>query len=66
MTVKAADLASFDEKESAWVVAKGNYEFLIGASSKDIRLSLQAAVKAQKTKVNNVLAPKTSMNLLHR
>jgi beta-glucosidase len=66
MTVKAADLASFDEKESAWVVAKGNYEFLIGASSKDIRLSLQAAAKAQKTKVNNVLAPKTSMNLLHR
>ena len=66
MTVKAADLSSFDEKESAWVVAKGNYEFLIGASSKDIRLSLQAAAKAQKTKVNNVLAPKTSMNLLHR
>ena len=66
MTVKAADLASFDEKESAWIVTKGDYGFLIGASSKDIRLTLQAAVKAQKTKVNNVLAPKNSMNLLRR
>ena len=66
MTVKAADLASFDEKESAWIVTKGDYGFLIGASSKDIRLTLQVAVKAQKTKVNNVLAPKNSMNLLRR
>lgn len=46
LTVKAADLASFDEAASAWVVAEGEYQFLIGASSQDIKATLKANAKA--------------------
>ena len=66
LTVKAADLASFDEAASAWVVAAGEYQFLVGASSQDIKATLTAQVKAQQTKVNNVMKPQVTMNLLKR
>ena len=66
LTVKAADLASFDEAASAWVVAEGEYQFLIGASSQDIKATLNAHVKAQQTKVNNVMKPEVELNLLKR
>ena len=66
MTVKAADLASFDEAASAWVVAEGEYQFLIAASAQDIKATLNAPVKAQQTKVNNVMKPQVQMNLLRR
>ena len=66
MTVKAADLASFDEAASAWVVAEGEYHFLIAASAQDIKSTLKANVKAQQTKVNNVMKPEVQLNLLKR
>ena len=66
MQVKTADLASFDENTSAWVVAEGTYQFLVGVSSQDIKASLTTAVKAQTQKVNDVLKPQTKMNLLKR
>ena len=66
LAVKAADLASFNEAKSAWVVDKGTYQFLLGASSRDIRATLSAPVKAHETKINNVLAPQQRLNLLHR
>jgi len=66
LTVKAADLASFDETASAWVVAAGEYQFLVGASSQDIRATLTAEAKAQQIRVNNVLKPQVQMNLLKR
>ena len=66
LTVKAADLASFDEASSSWVVAEGEYQFLIGASSQDIKDTLKANVKAQQTKVNDVMKPAFKMNLLKR
>ena len=66
MTVKAADLASFDEAASAWVVAEGEYQFLIGASAQDIKATLPAAVKASSEKVNDVMKPEVQMNLLKR
>ena len=66
MTVKGADLASFDEAASAWVVAAGEYQFLVGASSQDIKATLKATAKAQQTKVNNVMKPQGTMNLLKR
>ena len=66
LTVNAADLASFDEAASAWVVAEGEYHFLIGASSQDIKATLKAKAKAQQTKVNNVMKPEKQMNLLKR
>jgi beta-glucosidase len=66
LTVKAADLTSFDEVASAWVVAEGEYQFLVGASSQDIKATLTAPVKAQQVKAHNVLNPQTKMNLLKR
>ena len=66
MFVKAEDLASFDEEASAWVVADGEYQFLIGASSQDIKATLSATAKAQSRKVNNVMKPEVKMNLLKR
>ncbi|MBQ9173356.1 MAG: glycoside hydrolase family 3 C-terminal domain-containing protein [Bacteroidales bacterium] len=55
MTFATADLASFDESKSAWVVDAGTYKFLFGASSRDIRGEATAEVAAQETKVNDVL-----------
>lgn len=66
MTVKAADLASFDEAASAWVVAEGEYQFLVGASAQDIKATLPATVKASSEKVNDVMKPEVQMNLLKR
>ena len=66
LTVKAADLASFDEASSAWVVAEGEYQFLIGASSQDIKATLKANAKPQQTKVNNVMKPEKPITLLKR
>ena len=55
LTFATADLASFDEAKSAWVVDAGSYNFLFGASSRDIRCEVAAEVAASETKVNNVL-----------
>ena len=66
LNVKAADLASFDEVNSAWVVAKGEYEFIVAASAKDIKATLKATAQAQQTKANNVLKPNVKLNLLKR
>ena len=66
MTVNESDLASFNEEESSWVVAAGSYQFLIGASSQDIRQTLTAQVQGSSTKVHNVMKPRTRLNLLHR
>ncbi len=56
LTIPVADLASFSEAESAWVVDGGSYNLHIGASSRDIRAELSVEVAAQTTKVSNVLA----------
>jgi beta-glucosidase len=66
LKVNAADLASFDESASAWVVAEGEYQFLIGASLQDIKATLTAKAVAQQTKVNDVLKPQTKINVLKR
>ena len=66
LTVKAADLASFDEAASAWVVAEGEYQFLVAASAQDIKATLTAPVTAQQTKVHDALKPQAQMNLLKR
>ena len=66
LTVKATDLASFNETKSAWIVDEGAYHFLLGASSRDIRATLSTDIKARETKVNNALAPKEKLELLRR
>lgn len=58
LTVKNADLASFDEAQSAWVVDAGTYDFQIGASSRDIKATLKADIKGSVTKANPVLLKK--------
>ena len=66
LSITAADLASFDEDASAWVVAEGEYQFLVGASSQDIKATLTANAKSQTTKANDVMKPQAPINLLKR
>ena len=66
LNVKAADLASFDETASAWVVAKGEYEFIVAASAQDVKATLKATAQALQTKANDVLKPNVKLNLLKR
>ncbi len=66
LTVKAADLASFDEAASAWVVAEGEYQFLVAASAQDIKATLTANAKASEVKAHDVMKPEVQMNLLKR
>jgi len=60
MTVPQADLASFDEANSQWVVEQGNYTGQIGSSSRDIRqrvnFNISNGTVVEKT--HNVLNPK--------
>ena len=55
MKFAAADLASFDEAQSAWVVDAGTYNLLVGASSRDIRATSQINVEASKKTVSKSL-----------
>ncbi len=66
LTVKAADLASFDEAASAWVVADGEYQFIVAASAQDIKATLTAKAKASQTKAHDVMKPNVKLNLLKR
>jgi len=66
LSVTAPELASFDEAASAWVVAEGEYQFLIGASSQDIKATLTAPAKSFQTKANDVMKPQEQMKLLKR
>ena len=56
LTFATADLASFDEARSAWVVDEGTYTFRFGASSRDIRCEATAQAAASESAVHNVLA----------
>ncbi|MBR5037849.1 MAG: glycoside hydrolase family 3 C-terminal domain-containing protein [Prevotella sp.] len=66
LSVTTPELASFNEEASAWVVDEGEYQFLVGASSQDIKATLTADVKNMQTKVNDVMKPQGKMNLLRR
>ena len=66
LKVNEAELASFDPASSSWITNAGQYNFLVASSSQDIKQTLTANVKAHQQKVNNVLAPKTTLNLLKR
>lgn len=66
MTVPVTELASFDQDKSAWVVDPGKYEFLIGASSRDIRHALSADVEGVTIAANPLFAPSSKINTLKR
>ncbi len=55
MSVNRYDLASYDEAQVAWIVDEGEYEFRLGASSRDIRATVNAPVKTAKYPTNDVL-----------
>ncbi len=66
LTVKADDLASYDEASSSWIVDSGSYKFLIGASSSDVKAVLNAEVVAATEKTNDILKLQAPINLLQR
>lgn len=66
LKVNAADLAWFNEASSSWVVDAGTYNFLIGASSRDIKATLQTEVAASSQKVNDILKPQEAIQELKR
>ena len=66
MLVKVEDLASFNEKASAWKTDAGRYNFLICSSANDVEAKASANVKGWTKKVNNVMKPNVKLNLLKR
>lgn len=66
LTLNAADLASFDTPSSSWVVAGGNWNFLVGASSRDIRSSVEVNVKASSSPAGDYFKSDKTLNLLTR
>ena len=66
MTVKTEDLASFNEKASAWKTDAGVYTFMICSSANDVEAQTTTKVKAWSQKVHNVMKPNVKLNLLRR
>lgn len=62
--IEKRELASFDEANSQWITEAGQYAFQIGASSRDIRATVNAKLTEYTEKVSNVLAPKHKLNIL--
>jgi len=57
------DMASFDEKASAWQLDKGNYIFMAAASSANVKCSAtQKVAKARTEKVHNAMAPQQKIS----
>ena len=66
MKVTTEDLASFNEKTSAWKTDAGVYTFMICSSANDVEAKATAKVKAWTKKVHNVMQPNVKLNLLKR
>ena len=66
MTVKTEDLASFNEKASAWKTDAGVYTFMICSSANNVEAQATVKVKAWSQKVHNVMKPNVKLNLLKR
>ena len=64
LKVAVSDLASYDEVHHSWLVDEGEYQFKIGASSRDIRASVSAKVKGFKQETSNILLLKTPLDRL--
>ena len=66
MQVKTEDLASFNEKASAWKTDAGDYTFMICSSANDIEAKATAKVKPWTKKVHNFMQPNVKLNRLKR
>ena len=49
LSITADQLASFDETASAWVVAEGEYQFLVAASAADVKATGEGSRRAETT-----------------
>ena len=52
LKVNNSDLSSYDQAANAWVQDAGEYAFLLGSSSRDIRATLNAELKSSIIKTN--------------
>ena len=66
MKLAVQDLASFNEKASAWKTDAGVYTFMICSSANDVEAKATVKVKAWSQKVHNVMKPNVKLNLLKR
>ena len=66
MKVTTEDLASFNEKASAWKTDPGVYTFMVCSSANDIEAQTAVKIKAWTKKVNNVMKPNVKLNILRR
>lgn len=58
LTWNVMDMASFNDKTDTWELAKGEYKWMVAASSADIRCTVtQKVVKARKDKANDAMKP---------
>ena len=64
MELQRRDLASYDESHSQWLTEAGNYTFRIGASSRDIRLTVSSKVGQYVEKTSDALRPQHELKLL--
>lgn len=56
------DMASFNEKNSSWELAKGEYQWMAAASSADVRCTtLQKVAKVRKQKVHDAMQAQVSV-----
>ena len=56
LTWNVMDMASFNEKNSSWELAKGEYQWMVAASSADVRCTaVQRVTKAHKQKVHDAM-----------
>lgn len=63
---KLMDMASFNEKTTSWELAKGTYQWMIAASSADVRCTISHEVKvAQKMKAHDAMNPDAKISTLH-
>lgn len=66
MNIETENLASYDEISTSWKTDAGTYQFLIGASSRDIKATLEASVSAFSEETHDVLKLKQPIQLLKR
>ena len=59
------DMSSFNVKTSSWVLEKGIYQWLVSASSTDVRCSVNQDIARVKTmKAHNVMAPQAEIKTI--
>lgn len=68
ISIKPSDLASYYTSKASWIADKGSYNFLVGASVDDVKLtkSIELLNEIIVSKVTNQLTPNRAINTLHQ